>query len=159
VRIAAALILPEAGTIRVAGFDAGSLEARASIGATVSHEKAFYQRLSGVQNLLFYASIRCRTDREARARVSSLVEELEIDGFVRERADRYSSGMMQQLGVARALIAEPVLLLLDEPTRSLDDNAVGRVWAALDRRPDVAVVVASHRRSDLDRCSQRLELG
>lgn len=153
-------VTPDSGAIRVLGHDAGSIEARAAIGATVAHEKAFYQRLSGLQNLLFYASLRWRTRGEAQTDVSSLVEELELGGFVRERVANYSSGMSQQLGLARALLGRPALLLLDEPTRSLDADAVTRLWAAaLDRRPDVSLVIASHRKSDLDRCALHLELG
>jgi ABC-type multidrug transport system ATPase subunit len=157
-RCIAGTVAADSGSIRVAGFEGGSVEARASIGATIAHEKAFYLRLSGLHNLLFYASLRWSTRADAQADVDSLVRELELEGFLRERTDRYSSGMMQQLGLARALIARPKLVLMDEPTRSLDADAVGRLWAAMDRRPETSVVIASHRRSDLDRCGLHLDL-
>jgi ABC-type multidrug transport system ATPase subunit len=67
--------------------------------------------------------------------------------------------MFQQLGLARALIGAPALLLLDEPTRSLDVGAIERFWAAMDRRKEkVAVVIATHRDDDLAHCSQRMDL-
>jgi ABC-type multidrug transport system ATPase subunit len=66
--------------------------------------------------------------------------------------------MLQKLAVARALLAEPPLLLLDEPTRSLDDAAVEFLWSALDRRPRAAVLIATHRRDDLARCDRELDL-
>lgn len=151
-------VVPDSGSVSVAGYPGGSTDANASIGVTLAQDKAFYLRLSGLNNLRFYAALRWKTRREANANVAALIEELEIDGFVRDRASEYSSGMMQQLGLARALLGKPALLLLDEPTRSLDHAAVGRLWEAVDRRPEVTVVIASHRRSDLDRCNRRLEL-
>ena len=78
---------------------------------------------------------------------------------MRRRLDSCSTGMLQQLAFARALLGEPELLLLDEPTRSLDVDAVDRLWAALAHRPAVAVLVATHRREDLDRCGRILDFG
>jgi ATPase subunit of ABC transporter with duplicated ATPase domains len=51
------------------------------------------------------------------------------------------------------------LILLDEPTRSLDDDAIERLWRALDARPDAAVVIASHHHEDLDRCHRVIDFG
>jgi ABC-type multidrug transport system ATPase subunit len=73
--------------------------------------------------------------------------------------DRCSTGMLQQVSFARALLGNPRLLLLDEPTRSLDLDAVERLWTALDRRPETAVLIATHRPDDLDRCTSRLDVG
>ena len=151
-------VAPDEGTVDIGGFPGGSVAARSLTGVALAHEKAFYQRLSGLQNLSFYATLRWRTTREARADIQSLVEELEIGHFVRDRVDRYSSGMLQQLGLARSLTAGPALLILDEPTRSLDSDAMDRMWDAIDRRPELSIVLASHRQSDLDRCPLRIDL-
>lgn len=157
-RCVAGTVTPDGGTVTVAGYPGGSAAARSLTGGALAHEKSFYQRLSGRQNLLFYATLRTKSDRAARREVDELVDELQLTPFIRERVDRYSSGMIQQLVVARALLSGPVLLLLDEPTRSLDADAVTRLWGALDRRSDACVVIASHRDSDLDRCSLRIDL-
>ena len=74
------------------------------------------------------------------------------------RVDRCSTGMVQQLAFARALLGEPELLLLDEPTRSLDEAAVERVWAALASRPSLALIIATHRHEDIERCERHLAL-
>jgi ABC-type multidrug transport system ATPase subunit len=153
-RCIAGSLTPSSGTIEVAGHPAGSLPARASVGATFASEKAFYQRLSGRRNLTFYASLR---GGDARDAAESVIEELELS-FADQRVDRCSSGMVQQLSFARALLGDPRLLLLDEPTRSLDASAVERFWSALSRRPSVAVVLASHRAEDLESCRERIDL-
>jgi ABC-2 type transport system ATP-binding protein len=142
-------VAPSAGAIEVGGHAAGSLEARSLIGATLSQERSFYLRLSGWRNLLFFARVRGLSRREAERDVSAIVGELELDEIAAERCDRCSSGMLQQLAFARALLTNPPVLLLDEPTRSLDTEARARLWAALDRRPTAAVLLATHLGEDL----------
>jgi ABC-type multidrug transport system ATPase subunit len=151
-------LAPTAGTVHVAGHEAGTLAARAQLGASFAQERSFYLRLRGRDNLLFYARLRARSERQARAVVDAVVEELELGAFVQERVSTYSTGMVQQLGVARALLGEPALLVLDEPTRSLDVDAVTRLWAAIDRRAGLAVLIATHRPEDVERCGDEVWL-
>ena len=67
--------------------------------------------------------------------------------------------MLQQLALARAFLGDPEVLLLDEPTRSLDAEAVARLWTALEARPTTAVLLATHRGEDVERCDRRFDLG
>jgi ABC-type multidrug transport system ATPase subunit len=158
-RCIAGTLTPTAGRISVGGHPAGTLEARRLVGASFSQERSFYLRLLAHDNLVFFARLRLPGMREAERRVRALEEELELDDIVRERVDRCSTGMIQQLAFARALLGEPSLIMLDEPTRSLDDDALERVWAALDRRKErVALVIATHRADDVERCERRIDL-
>jgi ABC-2 type transport system ATP-binding protein len=158
-RCIAGTLTPTAGRISVGGHLAGTLEARRLVGASFSQERSFYLRLLGHDNLVFFARLRLPDKREAERRVRALEEELELDDIVRERVDRCSTGMIQQLAFARALLGEPNLIMLDEPTRSLDEDALERVWAALDRRKErVALVIATHRADDVERCESRIDL-
>ena len=157
-RCVAGTLEPSGGRILVGAHEAGSVEARRLLGASLSQERSFYQRLSGHANLLFFARLRYAGKKSAAAAVESIIDELGIREIAVERVDRCSAGMVQQLAFARALIGEPAVLLLDEPTRSLDEDAVGRLWGALDRRRGTALVVATHNDSDLSRCDERLNL-
>ena len=157
-RCVAGTVAPTRGNISVAGYPAGSVDARGLIGASLSQERSFYLRLSGRANLLCFARLRLANEAEAVEQVGALEQELAIEDFASRSADTYSAGMLQQLAFARALLGDPALLLLDEPTRSLDDKAVERFWRALDRRPNAAVVVATHNRDDLGHCGDRIEL-
>lgn len=148
---------PSGGTVEVAGHEAGSVAARRAVGASLSQERSFYLRLSGHRNLLFFARLRYERPEAAR-RVAQIEDELELDEIAEHRAETCSTGMLQQLGFGRALLGDPDLLVLDEPTRSLDAEARERMWSALDRRPGLAVLMASHREEDARRSDARIEL-
>jgi ABC-type multidrug transport system ATPase subunit len=156
-RCLAGTLDPSGGEATIGGHPAGSLAARRLVGVSLSQERSFYMRLSARDNLLFFARVRGDSSRGAKGTVRALEEELELSEILAERADRCSSGMLQQLALARALLGEPRLLLLDEPTRSLDTAATERLWSAIGRRRS-AVLIATHRPDDLERCDRRVEL-
>jgi ABC-2 type transport system ATP-binding protein len=120
--ILASLVLPDAGRILVNGLDLSEYPkaARRSLLYVSGEERSLFWRLSGRENLRFYATMYEVPRRQIDARVA---EKLAIVGL-EEAADRavarYSSGMKQRLTIARGLLAEPDILMLDEPTRSLD---------------------------------------
>jgi len=155
-RCIAGTLYPSRGRVLVNGFLAGTLEARRAVGASLAQERSFYLRLTGHVNLLFFARLHSASEREARRRVGAIEAELELEDIAAERVDRCSTGMVQQLGFARALLGNPAVVLLDEPTRSLDEDARGRLWAALERRPATATLIATHLKEDLDRCDRRV---
>jgi ABC-type multidrug transport system ATPase subunit len=157
-RCVAGSITPTSGTAHIDGHPAGSFEARRRTGTSFSQERSFYFRLTGRRNLVFFARLRGYGLAEAERHVSAIEEELELERITSQRVDRCSSGMIQQLAFGRALLGSPGLLLLDEPTRSLDEQATGRLWAALHRRPRSAVLIATHRREDLEQCDSHVEL-
>lgn len=150
-------LLPDGGRVDILGSPAGSVAARMNLGCSLSQEKSFYLRLDGRRNLEFFARLKHRDASAARRQVSAIVDELNIEDIVRVRVDRCSSGMVQQLGLARALLGDPKVIVLDEPTKSMDEGAVDRLWGAIGRRPHLAVVLATHRKEDLARCDDIVE--
>jgi len=151
-------LAPSDGAVLVCDHEAGSMEARRRLGVSLSQERSFYLRLSGRDNLLFFSRLRHSRESDAQAAVDAAVEELELGEIVPVRMNRCSTGMVQQVSLARALLGDPSLLVLDEPTRSLDRGAISRLWAALDRRAHASVLIATHRREDVDRCNSQLDL-
>ena len=145
-----------AGSVQIAGYRAGDMSARRLVGASLSQERSFYLRLSGRTNLLFFARMRYDDRREGVRSVDALIEELELADIAAQRVDRCSTGMVQQLALARALLGDPVVLLLDEPTRSLDADARARLWGALQRRPQAAALIATHLDEDVKLCDERV---
>ncbi len=122
IKILAGLVEPERGAVWVQGvrvWDGGEA-IRASVGFVASSERSFYWRLTGRQNLDFFASLH---GLKGRARAESVCQAMRMTG-VEDQADKpvrlYSSGMLQKLLLARALLGDPRVLLLDEPTTHLD---------------------------------------
>jgi ABC-type multidrug transport system ATPase subunit len=155
-RCVAGTLIPTAGSVQIAGYRAGDMSARRLVGASLSQERSFYLRLSGRTNLLFFARMRYDDRRVGVRSVDALIEELELADIAAQRVDRCSTGMVQQLALARALLGDPVVLLLDEPTRSLDADARGRLWGALQRRPQAAALIATHLDEDVKLCDERV---
>ena len=129
-KLVSTMLLPDAGRVMVEGADTRSQpdQVRKHVGFAVATERSFFPRLSARENLDFFAALD-DVPRQSRApRIQSL---LERTGLV-EAADtlvmKFSSGMYQRLGIARALIKQPSILLLDEPTRSLDPAAATHFW-------------------------------
>jgi ABC-2 type transport system ATP-binding protein len=123
IKILATLILPDKGSGSICGYDLlrQSDHVRRVIGLVNTSERSFYWRLTGRQNLYFYSTLYNLTGQRRKKRVEEL---LEFVGLNRDMADmpfmKYSSGQKQRLAIARALLSDPSVLLMDEPTNSLD---------------------------------------
>jgi ABC-2 type transport system ATP-binding protein len=123
-KIIATLLLPENGTVTLNNSILGKddEEIKACVGLIASCERSFYWRLTGQQNLEFFAAMYGMNGKSAKTRIKNLLELFRID-YANKRFDSYSTGMQQKIGLVRALLHDPQLFLLDEPTKSLDYTA------------------------------------
>lgn len=159
VRILATAVLPDQGTARVDGIDvvADPVGARRRIGLVLGEDRSYFWRLSGRQNLAFFAALRGLDKADAAEDIETALDAVGLARVADRRVDRYSTGMRSRLGIARALLGDPAALLLDEPTRSLDPASSAEVQAvvqALARHRQVAVLVVTH---DLEEASKLAE--
>ncbi|MFO7638311.1 MAG: ABC transporter ATP-binding protein [bacterium] len=122
VRCIATLLIPDGGEIRMLGRDVfkDSIWCRQRIGLLTSGERTLYWKLTARANLEFFAALYGLAGREKEKRIDYLIELLGLKEVARERVERYSSGMKQKLSLARAMVHDPEVLLLDEPTIGLD---------------------------------------
>jgi ABC-2 type transport system ATP-binding protein len=120
--IISTLLLPTSGHVTVCGYDVvrEAPQVRRVVGYCPSASDNFYPRLSGTQNLEFFALLNNLSPREARARIKKVLDLVGMDRASMDPFQRYSEGMKQRLAIARALVTDPEVLLMDEPTRSLD---------------------------------------
>lgn len=120
--ILSTLLLPTGGQAIVGGYDVvrEARQVRKVVSYCPSASDNFYPRLTGVANLEFYALLNNLSPQEARRKIQTVLNLVELDVSSDVPFQRYSEGMKQRLALARALLTDPELLLLDEPTRSLD---------------------------------------
>ncbi|HSH46152.1 MAG TPA: ABC transporter ATP-binding protein, partial [Longimicrobiales bacterium] len=149
-KMLAAQLLPDEGTALVKGFDVvrEAAEVRRILTPVVADERSLNWRLTARQNLELFASLYGLRGPAADERVTSLLETVELTDTGTKMVGAFSSGMKQRLLIARALLGNPRVLLLDEPTRSLDPVSARRfrrfLREELAARQGCTVLLATH---------------
>jgi ABC-2 type transport system ATP-binding protein len=160
-KIFSSLILPDVGRAFLAGHETRFENlVKRHFGLVNSDERSFYWRLSARQNLRFYARLYDLPGPEIDARIDELLARVEMSDAADRPFSGYSSGMKQRIAIARALLHDPPILLMDEPTSSLDPASAGRlrkfILEQLNRRDGKTIVLASHHLREVEMLADRV---
>jgi len=152
-RMLLGLLKPSSGTAKVLGEEPGSPLGLQGVGALVE-SPAFYPYLSGRDNLRVMASY-CGAPHQ---RVAEVLGQVELAGRAKDKFKKYSLGMKQRLGVAAALLKDPELLILDEPTNGLDPKGMADMRAIIRRvgHGERTVLLSSHLLGEVEQVCDRV---
>ena len=139
---------PTRGVVRVVGLDPTRepLAVKRKVGY-LPDNVGFYGGMTGRENLGYTARLNGMTRREADARIDELLNDVRLEDAADKKAETYSRGMRQRLGIADALVKSPTVLILDEPTIAIDPAGVEELLALLRRLVDehqLTVLLSSH---------------
>jgi ABC-type multidrug transport system ATPase subunit len=161
-RIIATLLVPTSGQARVAGHDTvrDSREVRRRLGYHAGTDHGFYARLTARENLLLFGQLNLLSRSSAAQRISQLAEQFQFGEALYRQVRTLSTGTVQRLSLARALLHQPSVLLLDEPTRSLDAIAAAEFRRFLKsevlRGGQTSLLFASHTLAEVELLADRV---
>jgi ABC-2 type transport system ATP-binding protein len=160
IRMLCTLLEPTSGRATVNGFDVvqQANEVRRSLGTVLAGERSIYWKLTGRENLEYFAALYHIPTVIAKKRVEELIERMEIKDRANELVEKYSTGMRQRIAIAKALLARPPILLLDEPTLGLDPQAARnlRELIAQLKEEGHTILLTTHYMEEADLLSDRI---
>jgi ABC-2 type transport system ATP-binding protein len=160
VKVLSTVLLPSAGSVEILGHDAvrETKVVRALIGLVFGGERGLYGTLTGRDTLLFWADLYKLDPHSVRRRVDEVLELVGLTARADERVETYSRGMKQRLHLARGILHEPKLVLLDEPTIGLDPVAAAELRAIVRRLNDggTTVFLTTHYMAEAETLCKRV---
>lgn len=156
------LLLPSEGTLSINGYNtyANNSVARKSVGFVMNEERSFYWRLTGIENIKFYGALDNLEGKSLNKKIDELISLVGLENAAHKRVATYSSGMKQRLAIVRGLLTDPDILILDEPTRTLDplsaetqiDLIVKKIHTDLKK----TLLIATHRLEEVSALCNRV---
>jgi ABC-2 type transport system ATP-binding protein len=154
------LLIPTKGSASVLGFDVvnDAREVRRRIGYVFGGERGVYERLSGYDNLRYFAELYGVEPDKIKPRIEYLLELVGLKGREQERTEGYSRGMKQRLHIARGLLHDPPVVFLDEPTIGLDPVGARELRATIASLADAGktILLTTHYMFEADALCDRI---
>ncbi len=161
-RMLATLLEPTSGEARVLGIDVRKdpREIRRNLGAMLSGERSLYWKLTARENLEYFAALYHVPPKEAKARIDAALVAVKLTDRADDYVERYSTGMRQRLALARALLPDPPLVILDEPTVGLDPQAARDLRDRVRelKRQGRTVLLTTHYMEEADQLCDRIAI-
>ena len=163
VKCLSTILIPDEGTAIINGFDIleETQMVRASLGLVIGGERTLYWKLTAKDNLMYFASLYKIPRNEAKERVNELLRLMDLSNRADERLEDYSTGMRQKIAIARALLHNPSILLLDEPTLGLDptfSRQIRNQIRELCQEEEKTVLLATHYMKEADDLCDRVAI-
>lgn len=161
VRMMTSILPPTSGTARMAGFDVVThpADVRANVGV-LTEQHGLYERMPGMEYLDFFGQI-YRLPRDARRkRIRRLMERFGLEHALNQKVGEYSKGMKQKLALVRALLHDPPVLLLDEPTSAMDPQSARQVREAIIelQRDERTILITTHNLTEAQMLANRIAI-
>jgi ABC-2 type transport system ATP-binding protein len=160
IRMLCTLLEPTSGTARVNGYDIvkQANQARQNLGTVLAGERSIYWKLTARENLLYFAALYHIPPEVAKKRADELLERMELTARANDLVEKFSTGMKQRVAISKALIANPPILLLDEPTLGLDPQAARnlRELIATLKEEGHTILLTTHYMEEADQLSDRI---
>ncbi len=162
IKILCTLLLPTSGKATVLGMDVATQERdiRKSLNVVFGGERGLYTRLSGINNLKLFADLYQVPRDVSSRRIPELLDLVGLNGRGHERVEGYSKGMKQRLHIAKALINDPKVLFLDEPTIGLDPNISRKLRKTISDLQQLGktIILTSHYMYEVDALCKRIAI-
>lgn len=159
-RMLATMLKPTAGTAMIAGYDIlkQPAEVRRHVGILFGGEAGLYDRLTARENIAYFGRLSGMDSASIKKRIDLLCQTLDMSDFIDRRVGKFSKGMKQKVTIARAIVHNPEVMLLDEPTVGLDVTAARTLQEFIRQCKDEgkAVIFSSHIMSEVERLCDRI---
>jgi ABC-2 type transport system ATP-binding protein len=160
IRMICTLLEPTSGSVQVNGYDVvrQANQVRQNLGTVLSGERSIYWKLTARENLEYFAALFHIPPSIAREQIADLLEKVQLSDRADELVEKYSSGMKQRVAIAKALLARPPIVLLDEPTLGLDPQAARKVRELVNELKEEGhtVLLTTHYMEEADQLSDRI---
>jgi sodium transport system ATP-binding protein len=159
-RMISTMLKATSGTALINGFDINkeSSKVRGEIGILFGGEVGLYDRLTAKENIKYFAELNGMSNEEAEKSIKYLTGKLKMEEYINRRVGKFSRGMKQKVAIARSIVHEPSVILLDEPTAGLDVSASKLIHDFIKdcKRDNKAIVFSSHSMSEVEKLCDRI---